>query len=241
MRQQSARTSSAYVYVSSGFGESSTDLVFAGNGLIAENGTMIVEGDRFSTGEQIVAADVDIEFLRSERMRRNTFADYDVMLPAPPDCDYAFPRQQSRHSTRTVDPAPFVPHDSGDRRSRCEEIFAIQSLGLAKRLAHTGCRCAVVGISGGLDSTLALLVTLRAFDRLGLDRKGIIGVTMPGFGTTGRTYRNAVTLVRESGATLREISIGGGMPPALRRHRAARRGPFGYIRELSGPGNERRY
>ena len=206
VRQQSARTSSAYVYVSSGFGESSTDLVFAGNGLIAENGTMIVEGDRFSTGEQIVAADVDIEFLRSERMRRNTFADYGTTLP-PRRIAITLPAAAESAFDRTVDPAPFVPHDSGDRRSRCEEIFAIQSLGLAKRLAHTGCRCAVVGISGGLDSTLALLVTLRAFDRLGLDRKGIIGVTMPGFGTTGRTYRNAVTLVRESGATLREISI----------------------------------
>ena len=206
VRQQSARTSSAYVYVSSGFGESSTDLVFAGNGLIAENGTMIVEGDRFSTEEQIVAADVDIEFLRSERMRRNTFADYGTTLP-PRRIAITLPAAAESAFDRTVDPAPFVPHDSGDRRSRCEEIFAIQSLGLAKRLAHTGCRCAVVGISGGLDSTLALLVTLRAFDRLGLDRKGIIGVTMPGFGTTGRTYRNAVTLVRESGATLREISI----------------------------------
>ncbi len=205
VRQQSARATAAYVYVSSGFGESSTDLVFAGNGLVAENGTMLAEGERFSAGEQMVVADVDVEFLRSERLRRNTYADAgatalritDATLPAAAEAPF----------DRRVNPMPFVPHEQGDRHSRCEEIFSIQSLGLAQRLAHTGCRCAVVGISGGLDSALALLVTLRAFDRLGLDRRGIIGVTMPGFGTTGRTYRNAVTLVEESGATLREISI----------------------------------
>ena len=205
IRQQSARTTSAYVYVSSGFGESSTDLVFAGNGMVAENGTMMAECDRFSTEERMAVADIDAEFLRSERLRRNTYTDTsatvlrtaDAALPEPAACPF----------DRKVNPMPFVPRDRDDRHSRCEEIFAIQSLGLAQRLAHTHCRCAVVGISGGLDSALALLVTVRAFDRLGLDRKGIIGVTMPGFGTTGRTYRNAVTLVEESGATLREISI----------------------------------
>ena len=205
IRQQSARTTSAYVYVSSGFGESSTDLVFAGNGMVAENGTMMAECDRFSTEERMAVADIDAEFLRSERLRRNTYTDTsatvlrtaDAALPEPAACPF----------DRKVNPMPFVPRDRDDRHSRCEEIFAIQSLGLAQRLAHTHCRCAVVGISGGLDSALALLVTVRAFDRLGLDRKGIIGVTMPGFGTTGRTYRNAVTLVKESGATLREISI----------------------------------
>ena len=205
IRQQSARTTSAYVYVSSGFGESSTDLVFAGNGMVAENGTMMAECDRFSTEERMAVADIDAEFLRSERLRRNTYTGTsatvlrtaDAALPEPAACPF----------DRKVNPMPFVPRDRDDRHSRCEEIFAIQSLGLAQRLAHTHCRCAVVGISGGLDSALALLVTVRAFDRLGLDRKGIIGVTMPGFGTTGRTYRNAVTLVEESGATLREISI----------------------------------
>ena len=205
IRQQSARTTSAYVYVSSGFGESSTDLVFAGNGMVAENGTMMAECDRFSTEERMAVADIDAEFLRSERLRRNTYTGTsatvlrtaDAALPEPAACPF----------DRKVNPMPFVPRDRDDRHSRCEEIFAIQSLGLAQRLAHTHCRCAVMGISGGLDSALALLVTVRAFDRLGLDRKGIIGVTMPGFGTTGRTYRNAVTLVRESGATLREISI----------------------------------
>ena len=205
IRQQSARTTSAYVYVSSGFGESSTDLVFAGNGMVAENGTMMAECDRFSTEERMAVADIDAEFLRSERLRRNTYTDTSVTVLRTADA--ALPEPAACPFDRKVNPMPFVPRDRDDRHSRCEEIFAIQSLGLAQRLAHTHCRCAVVGISGGLDSALALLVTVRAFDRLGLDRKGIIGVTMPGFGTTGRTYRNAVTLVKESGATLREISI----------------------------------
>lgn len=205
IRQQSARTSAAYVYASSGFGESSTDLVFAGNGIVAENGAMMAETDRFSTEERMAVADIDIEYLRYERLRRNTYTDAEALTLRITDA--ALPAASESPFDRKVNPMPFVPHDRDDRHSRCEEIFSIQSLGLAKRLAHTGCRCAVVGISGGLDSALALLVTVRAFDSLGLDRKGIIGVTMPGFGTTGRTYRNAVTLVEESGATLREISI----------------------------------
>lgn len=205
IRQQSARTSTAYVYSSSGFGESSTDLVFAGNGIVTENGALMAETERFSTEERMAVADVDIEYLRYERLRRNTYTDAEAMTLRITDA--ALPAAAYSHFDRKVNPMPFVPHDRDIRHSRCEEIFSIQSLGLAKRLAHTGCSCAVVGISGGLDSTLALLVTVRAFDSLGLDRKGIIGVTMPGFGTTGRTYRNAVTLVEESGATLREISI----------------------------------
>ena len=213
VRQQSARAVAGYVYASSGFGESSTDLVFTGNGLIAENGAMLAEGERFSTGEQLVTADIDIEFLRSERLRRNTYTDYASAMPLR-TAAAALPAPTGGRFERRIDPMPFVPHERSDRHNRCEEIFSIQSTGLARRLAHTGCRCAVVGVSGGLDSALALLVTLRAFDRLGLDRKGIIGVTMPGFGTTGRTYRNAVTLVEESGATLREISIA----EACRRH-----------------------
>jgi len=206
VRQQSARTSSAYVYVSAGFGESSTDLVFAGNGIIAENGSEIACAERFRTDEQYIDADIDVELLRTQRRRRNTYAADGCQLryrvaeirenaPAAGDAD------------RRVDPMPFVPHDETGRRRRCEEIFSIQTHGLAKRLAHTGCRCAVIGISGGLDSTLALLVAVRTFDKLKLDRKGIIGVTMPGFGTTDRTYNNAVTLIRELGITLREIPI----------------------------------
>lgn len=204
--QQSARTHSAYVYASSGFGESSTDLVFAGNGIIAECGHIVASGERFSYDEQLVVADVDIELICSERRRRNTFRaegyekEYTIK---------AITNENDMPATfdRTVDPLPFVPSSADRRDSNCREIFAIQSHGLAQRIAHTGCRCAVIGISGGLDSTLALLVTVRTFDRLGLDRKGIIGVTMPGFGTTGRTHDNAVTLMRELGVSMREIPI----------------------------------
>lgn len=204
--QQSARTHSAYVYASSGFGESSTDLVFAGNGIIAECGHIVASGERFSYDEQLVVADVDIELIGSERRRRNTFhaegyeKEYTIK---------AISNENDMPATfdRTVDPLPFVPSSADRRDSNCREIFAIQSHGLAQRIAHTGCRCAVIGISGGLDSTLALLVTVRTFDQLGLDRKGIIGVTMPGFGTTGRTHDNAVTLMRELGVSMREIPI----------------------------------
>ncbi len=206
VRQQSARTSSAYVYVSSGFGESSTDLVFAGNGIIAENGSVIACAERFDISERMVTADIDIEYLRTQRRRRNTYT-ADGNLPRYRTVDIREDAPASDDAERRVDPMPFVPHDATDRRRRCEEIFAIQTHGLAKRLTHTGCRCAVIGISGGLDSTLALLVAVRTFDKLGLDRKGIIGITMPGFGTTDRTYNNAVTLIRELGITLREIPI----------------------------------
>ncbi len=207
IRQQSARTSAAYVYASAGFGESSTDLVFAGNGIIAENGALLAHSRRFDMEEQLIVADIDAEYLQNQRCRRNTYAgDGTVGQWREVRIDTGTPMAADTFD-RTVDPAPFVPRDDGDRRSRCEEIFSIQTHGLAKRLAHTHCRCAVIGISGGLDSTLALLVTVRTFDKLGLDRKGIIGITMPGFGTTDRTYNNAVTLIRELGITLREIPI----------------------------------
>ena len=206
VRQQSARTSSAYIYVSAGFGESSTDLVFAGNGIVAENGATIACAERFDMGEQYIEADIDIEYLRTQRRRRNTYA-ADGCLPEYRVAEIRQDAPAADDINRRVDPMPFVPRDKADRRRRCEEIFAIQTHGLAKRLAHTGCRCAVIGISGGLDSTLALLVAVRTFDKLKLDRKGIIGITMPGFGTTDRTYNNAVTLIRELGITLREIPI----------------------------------
>ncbi len=205
--QQSARTLSAYVYCSAGFGESSTDLVFAGNGLIAENGRILAEAERFSLDEQLLVADVDVERLGFERRRNTSFrtgeaaAENTVIEMELPE--------GLRPATldRAIDPTPFVPADAAHRSERCEEIFGIQALGLARRLSHTGCRTAVVGISGGLDSTLALLVTVRAFDRLGLDRRGVVGITMPGFGTTGRTYRNALQLMRGLGVTVREIPI----------------------------------
>ena len=205
--QQSARTHTAYVYCSAGFGESSTDLVFAGNGLIAENGTMLAQAARFSLDEQLTVADVDIERLEFERRRNTSFrmreeaGESTVIEMELPDA------LKASALDRRVDPMPFVPADEAHRSERCEEIFQIQSHGLARRLAHTGCRCAVVGISGGLDSTLALLVTVRTFDKLGLDRRGILGITMPGFGTTDRTYRNALKLMEGLGVTVREIPI----------------------------------
>ena len=204
--QQSARLVSAYVYASSGAGESSTDLVFAGNGIIAENGIVTAQSERFARKRQIVAADIDTELLATRRRTRNTFAadiqpDMRVVRVELPDT------RPCSDLRRTVDPAPFVPSDDDMRGQRCREIFEIQAQGLAQRLEHTSCRTAVIGISGGLDSTLALLVTAHAFDILGLDRRGIVGITMPGFGTTDRTYRNALQMIDALGVTRREISI----------------------------------
>ena len=205
--QQSARTLAAYVYCSAGQGESSTDLVFAGNGIIAENGTILREAERFSAEEQLVVADVDIQRLEFERRRNTSFRRHDdatentvIEMEIPEGL-------RAAALDRDIDPLPFVPKDETHRSERCEEIFRIQAHGLAQRLRHTGCKCAVVGISGGLDSTLALLVTVRAFDLLGLARTGIVGITMPGFGTTDRTYNNALELMRRLGVTLREIPI----------------------------------
>lgn len=205
--QQSARTLSAYVYCSAGFGESSTDLVFAGNAFVAENGRILREAQRFSMEEQLILTDVDIERLEFERRRNTSFrqspgADDNTVI------EMEIPEGlRAAALDRDIDPLPFVPQDEASRRERCEEIFHIQSHGLAQRLKHTRCEKAVIGISGGLDSTLALLVTVRTFDKLDLDRSGIIGITMPGFGTTDRTYNNALQLMRGLGVTIREIPI----------------------------------
>ncbi|MDE5579286.1 MAG: NAD(+) synthase [Alistipes sp.] len=205
--QQSARTLAAYVYCSAGQGESSTDLVFAGNGIIAENGTILREAERFSAEEQLVVADVDIERLEFER-RRNTSFRRNEAATENTVIEMEIPEGlRAAALDRDIDPLPFVPKDEAHRSERCEEIFRIQALGLAQRLRHTGCKRAVIGISGGLDSTLALLVTVRAFDFLKLERTGIVGITMPGFGTTDRTYNNALELMRRLGVTLREIPI----------------------------------
>jgi len=199
---QSARLLCAYLYADAGEGESSTDLVFAGHDLICENGTLLAESARFRTG--MTTADIDLGRLVSERRRMTTFrADAAGYATA----EFRL-KPLALALRRFVDPAPFVPHDKSDRDRRCEEILSIQSMGLKKRLAHTGAKTAVLGVSGGLDSTLALLVTARAFDLLGLPRAGILAVTMPCFGTTGRTYRNACELARRLGCTLREIGIG---------------------------------
>ncbi len=206
---QSARCLCAYAYASAGFGESSTDLVFDAKLFVAENGRMLAENERWQSGNQLVVCDIDVEALRRDRLHNMSFADSARRNAFPA---HIFSSQITESTPRngllrTVDPQPFVPAGGTELRSRCEEIINIQVAGLAQRLAATRCRSLTIGISGGLDSTLAILVAARTFDRLGLDRSGIIAVTMPGFGTTDRTYTNAVGLVRALGATLREISI----------------------------------
>ncbi len=204
--EHSSRIVGAYVYASAGFGESTTDLAYAGNAFIAENGYVLDYSERFSLDEQLIVADVDLELLQAERQRRNTFdMGRDVIKYAFINLDVK--ANESEQLDRAIDPSPFIPSDAQQLSYRCEEIFSMQAIGLAKRLKHTSCKSVVIGISGGLDSTLALLVAVRTFDMLGLDRKGITGVTMPGFGTTDRTYQNAVTMIKELGVTFREIPI----------------------------------
>ena len=209
--QQSARCICGYVYASSGFGESTTDLVFSGSSMIAENGTLLAESERFSLEEQLVVSEIDVEYLRHDRMVSNNFPSGmdQVNTERGFQLEYELPqytRKEVNALTRPVNPYPFTPEGKA-LDDRCEEIFQIQMGGLAKRLLHTHAQTAVVGISGGLDSTLALLVTVMTFDMLKLPRKRIIGITMPGFGTTGRTYHNSVNLIQSLGVTLREISI----------------------------------
>ncbi|RHJ84420.1 NAD(+) synthase [Parabacteroides sp. AM08-6] len=206
--QQSARCVAGYVYASSGFGESSTDLVFAGNGIIAENGNLLASSPRFTMEEQLIISEIDIETLQNDRLVNNSFM-YGASTLLPEETktvEFKVQTPENLELTRPIDPHPFTP--SGDTlKERCDEIFHIQIAGLAKRILHAHARTAVVGISGGLDSTLALLVTVMTFDILKMPRKQIIGITMPGFGTTGRTYNNAVDLIRSLGVTLKEISI----------------------------------
>ena len=203
--QQSARTMCGYVYASSGFGESTQDVVYGGNAMIFENGHLLAEGERFSFQPQLKCAQVDVERLRTERHSNSTF------INAQRNAEAVIIKTKSVESkpfelTRVVDPHPFIPSD--DRMAaECEEILNIQTAGLAKRLLHTNCQHVVIGISGGLDSTLALLVCVRTFDKMGLDRKGIVGVTMPGFGTSDRTHDNATTLMQLLGISQMEISI----------------------------------
>ena len=199
---QSARLVCGYIYANAGEGESSQDLVFGGHNLIAENGKILSRSARFKN--ETIYADLDIVRIVGERRRMTTF--FSRTDAVYTEIGFHLNKEETKLS-RFIDPAPFVPDDSQDRQKRCEEIFAIQYMGLKKRLEHTCSRTAVVGISGGLDSTLALLVAVRAFDSLGLPRKGILGVTMPCFGTTDRTYRNACGLVRKLGGTLREVDI----------------------------------
>ena len=208
VEQQSARCLSGYVLSSCGFGESTTDVVFGGCGWIAENGTTLATAERFSLKEQLIISEIDVEKIRSERRTNTIFTNNKAACKGETATHVSteLVNQRDLILTRTIDALPFVP--KGDiMNQRCEEIFEIQVMGLAKRLVHTNCKTAVVGISGGLDSTLALLVCVKTFDKLGLSRKGIIGITMPGFGTTDRTYNNALHLMASLGITTKEISI----------------------------------
>lgn len=199
---QSARLVCGYVYASAGEGESTQDLVFSGHNIIAENGSVISESRRFTTG--IIYGDMDMERINSERRRMNTFEVRQTQEYRMVETEIGV---KSLNLSRYYAKTPFVPQREEERSARCEAIVTIQAMGLKKRLEHIGCKSAVIGISGGLDSTLALLVTARAFDMLRIDRSNITCVTMPCFGTTDRTYKNAVTLTKELGATLREINI----------------------------------
>lgn len=199
---QSARLICGYIYASAGNGESTQDVVYSGHNIIAENRKILRESELFTTG--ITCSELDLQHIEADRRRMTTF-DNNI------EDEYAwisFHLQETETKlSRYIDPMPFVPSRADYRNRRCNEILMIQAMGLKKRLEHIGCGKAVIGISGGLDSTLALLVTVRAFDLLGLDRKGIVAVTMPGFGTTDRTYDNGVKLIRCLGADFREISI----------------------------------
>lgn len=200
---QSARLVCGYVYANAGEGESTQDLVYGGHSLIAENGALLAESRRFSNG--IIYTELDLQRLNSERRRMTTCR---VREPGERYDRMEFELEPEELTlTRRIDPSPFVPADSAMRASRCEEILTIQALGLKKRMKHTGSKRAVVGISGGLDSTLALIVTVRMFDMLGLPRENILAVTMPCFGTTDRTYHNACLLTKKLGAELKEVSV----------------------------------
>lgn len=212
IKQQSARCISGYVYVSAGNGESTTDTVYSGSAMIAESGTILAESERFCFKSQLIISEIDVEKLRNERLRNTSFrtseypnVDYkaetvciDTLQKKRPEKDIAL--------TRHINKTPFVP-SSESLDERCSEIFSIQMSGLAKRLLHTNIKSVVIGVSGGLDSTLALLVLVKAFDKLNIPRKNIYGITMPGFGTTGRTYNNAISLMEILGVTSKEISI----------------------------------
>ena len=199
---QSARLISGYIYANAGEGESTTDLVFGGHNIIAENGTVLKESSRYVN--EIIYSELDLQRITGERRKNTTFQplDEETLVRVP------FTVEETKtFLTRTFPKKPFVPSDEQTRAQRCEEILTIQAMGLKKRLAHTNARTAVVGISGGLDSTLALLVTARAFDMLGRNKKDIIAVTMPCFGTTDRTYQNACEMSKKVGATLIEVPI----------------------------------
>jgi len=201
---QSARCLAGYVYVSAGYGESSTDLVFGGHSLITENGRLLEESDKYEMESGRIISEMDLDIIIHDRRNSSSFCD------SPKQCFRKvkfYTESKSDEIYRRHNPHPFVPGREEERNKRCEEIFSIQTSGLAKRIEHIGSSSMIIGISGGLDSTLALLVCVKTCDRLGLDRKMIKAVTMPGFGTTDRTYNNAVGLIKSLGATFLEIPI----------------------------------
>ena len=211
IKHQSDHNIASYVYASSGYGESTTDLVFAGNAIIAEKGSIVKEAKRFDRNAQVVTADIDIEALNNERRVNGSFTDSllqfsrqfrHIPVAWAPTLDY-----EATALSANLRKAPFVPHDELRLNARCEEIVNIQTEGLMRRMDFTHINTAVIGISGGIDSTLALLVAVRAFDRLGISRKNLHGITMPGFGTTGRTYNNALEMMQALGVSIHEISI----------------------------------
>lgn len=206
VKNQSARTLTAYLYADAGEGESTTDVVFAGHNMIVENGQVLAESRPFAEEKDLIT-EIDLNKLQGERRRISTFPLKETSKNTYEEINFKLETDKETELTRCVEKMPFVPADGVCREERCEEILDIQSYGLLKRLRHTGCRNAVIGLSGGLDSTLALLVTVRAFEKQGLDKTGILCVTMPCFGTTSQTYENAVNLAKQLGTTLREIPI----------------------------------
>lgn len=223
--QQSARCIAGYVYAAAGNGESTTDLVFSGNSMIAENGALLAEADRFSFDNQLIQSEIDIDRLRNDRLRNKSFSstEYKIFddleyiyinvnnrMPLKKDISLFKKREGNEplfELNRTINPLPFVPSADNLLDERCSEIFQIQIGGLAKRMLHTSCHNAVIGVSGGLDSTLALLVLVKVFDKLSIPRCNIYGITMPGFGTTDRTYANSIALMKALGVTIKEIAI----------------------------------
>jgi NAD+ synthase (glutamine-hydrolysing) len=231
---QSGRCMAAYLYASCGVWESTTDVVFGGHCLIAENGTLLAESKRFQRTPQLLVSDIDLDRLRVDRLRTNSFGEAHLYggvqrtFRAVPFSFGAAPTDADTRLRRAVDAHPFVPRGQAELRDRCEEIFNTQVAGLAKRLEHINAKGVAIGVSGGLDSTLALLVTCKTFDALGKPRSGIQALTMPGFGTTSRTLDNAVALMRELGVSAQRIDI---REMCLAEWRALGHGPFGIALE----------
>ncbi len=206
---QSAKCIGGYVYAGAGFGESSTDLVYGGNALICENGSVLCERKPYAVEAGLILSEIDVEMIRGERRSNKIFSDSakEICKEKLTVTNTDMMTRYDLDLSRPISQHPFYSEDKTQLARETEEIFSIQTLGLAKRMKHTGCKTVVIGISGGLDSTLALLVCVGTFDLLKLDRKGIVGVTMPGFGTTDRTYQNALTLMKQLGITIKEVSI----------------------------------